>query len=85
MLWLHNTLLKEKVLREKAGISNLMLLPHSAQNLVKPFSRQLSSQTDVRVAFSDSNPDRQVDAWQLISVNINRQRSLDMFTIKEKL
>ena len=31
------------------------------------------------------NPDRQVSAWQLISVNINLQWSSDISTIKEKL
>ena len=30
-------------------------------------------------------PDCQMDVWQLVSVNINRQRSLDISTIKEKL
>ena len=52
--WLQNTLLKEKVLREKAGVSNLILLTRSVQILVEPFSRQLSNQADARVAFSDS-------------------------------
>ena len=52
--WLHNSLLKESVLREKAGISNLMLVPQSVQILVKLFARQLSNQADAQVAFFDS-------------------------------
>ena len=46
--------LEEKVLREKAGISNLMLLPQSVLILVKFFSRELPNQADVRVTVFDS-------------------------------
>ena len=56
-------------------------LPQSVQRLVRPLSRPLSNQADARVAFFRLNPDRQVDAWQLISVYVNRQRSLDTSTI----
>ena len=44
---------------------------------MKPFSRQLSSRFRL-------NPECQVNTWQLISVNINRQRSLTISVIKEK-
>ena len=72
--WLQNTLLKEKVLREKAGISNLILLTRSVQILVEPFSMQLSNQADARVAFSDS----------ILTARLTPGSS-DISTIKEKL
>ena len=53
--------------------------------LVKLSSRPWLIQADVRVAFFRLNLDRQVDAWQLILVNINRWRSLDISTVKETL
>ena len=52
--WLQNTLLKEKVLQEKAGISNLKLLPQSVRSCVRLSSRLLSVQADARAAYSDS-------------------------------
>ena len=52
--WLQNTLLKENVLQEKAGISNLKLLPQSVRSCVRLSSRLLSVQADARAAYSDS-------------------------------
>ena len=54
MLWLQHTLLKEKVLQEKAGISKLMLLLQSVQSSVRHSLKPLLSQSDEGVAFFDS-------------------------------
>ena len=57
----------------------------SAQSSVTLSLKPLLIQADGRVVIFRLAPDRQVDIWQLISVNINRQRSLDAPTITEKL
>ena len=52
--WLRNTLLKEKVLQEKVGLSSLKLFPAFVQSSVRLSLRPLSIQTDERVGCPDS-------------------------------
>ena len=68
---------------KKAGIANLMLLPQSVQMLAL-FEAIAKSSRRTRRIFR-LNPGRHVNAWKLISVNINRQRSSDISTIKVQL
>ena len=54
MQQLQSTLLNEKNLQEKVGDSISTLFSRSVQILARLFSRQLSNQTDVRVAVFES-------------------------------
>ena len=54
MPWLQNSLLKEKVLQEKDGVSSRMLLQESVQSSVRLSLKPLLIQADERVAFFDS-------------------------------
>ena len=51
---LENELLKDKVLQEKVGISNLKLFQQYLKICVKLFSCQLFNQADATLAFPDS-------------------------------
>ena len=79
------TLLKEKALQEKVGLSSRTLFQEFVQSLVR-----LSFETVVNSSWRMSRvfrlkPDCREVAWQLIAVNIKRQTSADIKVIKEKL
>ena len=70
--------------QEKAGMSKLGLLQQSLLILVKLFLQAIVKSSWRTSRSFRLNPERQVNTWQLVSVHINRQRSLDISTMKKK-
>ena len=73
---------RAKVTRKKAGLSTFLWCHRFVQNLRSFWN---NGEVQLKKAWTGLTPKGHACAWQLISANIKRQSSTDMFVIAEKL